>query len=265
MEVESETLAERRKREDKEASKAFWDVLEIDSRGYFCRRFTFYAWRFLDIPATWFREKIVEPLQKDRKLAFYHQKFNRVPTIDECPVTDRVCYEEAQWQYHMDKMVDGFILDILRNRMRNCRVYYGNEDYKCAKCFDEFEEAELNYYIKYGEIGARGDVLTAYMKQKHRMVWERRHPEIMEARAAARTEHKKQLEQGYYDPSFWKRNDARLFKNYTISLFAPMDFGGVFRGKRDNLSQDPEYYKRREEAKAKGEWKEQPNPFSVWP
>lgn len=26
-----------------------------------------------------------------------------------------------------------------------------------------------------GDLGAYGDVKTAYMKQKHRMVWERRH------------------------------------------------------------------------------------------
>lgn len=47
------------------------------------------------------------------------------------------------------------------------------------------EENELNFFIKYGELGQEGDVRDAYMKQKHRMIWERRHPEIMKARAEA--------------------------------------------------------------------------------
>lgn len=29
--------------------------------------------------------------------------------------------------------------------------------------------------MKYGDLGAYHNVRTAYMKQKHRMIWERRH------------------------------------------------------------------------------------------
>jgi len=40
---------------------------------------------------------------------------------------------------------------------------------------DKFYEAQLNYYIKYGDLGYSTRVEDAFMKQKHRMVWERRH------------------------------------------------------------------------------------------
>ncbi|KRY01174.1 NADH dehydrogenase [ubiquinone] 1 beta subcomplex subunit 10, partial [Trichinella pseudospiralis] len=261
-----ETLAERYKREDKEISKAFWEVLDINSRGTILLRFKYYVWRMLDIPATWMKENVVDPLQKDRKIPFYHRRFNRVRTIDECAVDDRVCYEEAQMQFHLDKMVDGYILDILRNRMQRCREYYINKaEYKCAKCIDDFEQAELNFYIKYGDMGYYGDVLTAYTKQKHRMIWERRHPEIMAARAEAREEHKRQMELGNYDPSFWKRKDPRLYKDYVISIFTPYNFSSFLRFKRDEPSQDPKFYKEREEARQKGEYKEAANPNLIWP
>ncbi|KRX26766.1 NADH dehydrogenase [ubiquinone] 1 beta subcomplex subunit 10 [Trichinella nelsoni] len=261
-----ETLAERYKREDKEISKAFWEVLDINSRGTILLRFKYYVWRMLDIPATWMKENVVDPLQKDRKMPYYHQRFNRVRTIDECAVDDRVCYEEAQMQYHLDKMVDGYILDILRNRMQRCREYYmNNAEYKCAKCIDDFEQAELNFYIKYGDMGYYGDVLTAYTKQKHRMIWERRHPEIMAARAEAREEHKRQMELGNYDPSFWKRKDPRLYKDYLISIFTPYNYSSFLRFKRDEPSQDPKFYKEREEARQKGEYKEPANPNLIWP
>lgn len=52
------------------------------------------------------------------------------------------------------------------------------------------EEGELNFFIKYGELGSEADVRDAYMKQKHRLVWERRHPEIMEQRAKTYEEYK---------------------------------------------------------------------------
>ncbi|KRY36187.1 NADH dehydrogenase [ubiquinone] 1 beta subcomplex subunit 10, partial [Trichinella spiralis] len=261
-----ETLAERYKREDKEISKAFWEVLDINSRGTILLRFKYYVWRMLDIPATWMKENIVDPLQKDRKMPYYHRRFNRVRTIDECAVDDRVCYEEAQMQYHLDKMVDGYILDILRNRMQRCREYYmNNAEYKCAKCIDDFEQAELNFYIKYGDMGYYGDVLTAYTKQKHRMIWERRHPEIMAARAEAHEEHKRQMELGNYDPSFWKRKDPRLYKDYVISIFTPYNYSSFLRFKRDEPSQDPKFYTEREEARQKGEYKEPANPNLIWP
>ena len=54
---------------------------------------------------------------------------------------------------------------------------------------DEFEEAVIvNYcrssnkdecfYSTDGDLGRYGDVKTAYMKQKHRLIWERRHGKV---------------------------------------------------------------------------------------
>lgn len=48
-----------------------------------------------------FAEKIVVPNQKD--YAWYHQRFRRVPTIDECYTDDPVCQHEAQQQFKRDK------------------------------------------------------------------------------------------------------------------------------------------------------------------
>jgi NADH dehydrogenase (ubiquinone) 1 beta subcomplex subunit 10 len=48
-----------------------------------------------------FSEKIVVPNQKD--YAWYHQRYRRVPTIDECYTDDPVCQHEAQLQFKRDK------------------------------------------------------------------------------------------------------------------------------------------------------------------
>ncbi|CAD7079185.1 unnamed protein product [Hermetia illucens] len=38
-----------------------------------------------------------------------------------------------------------------------------------------YEKAATNWFIKYGDLGGYGDAKTCYMKQKHRLIWERRH------------------------------------------------------------------------------------------
>lgn len=48
-----------------------------------------------------FIEKIVVPNQQS--YPWYHQKFRRVPTIDECYTDDVVCYFEANCQYKRDR------------------------------------------------------------------------------------------------------------------------------------------------------------------
>ena len=49
-------------------------------------------------------EKIVEPMQSRNKgIKYYHRRYPRVKTIDQCEVGDPVCVYEAQEQYKRDK------------------------------------------------------------------------------------------------------------------------------------------------------------------
>ncbi|KAG6794762.1 NADH dehydrogenase [ubiquinone] 1 beta subcomplex subunit 10 [Apis mellifera caucasica] len=128
----------------------------------------------LDTPVEYFREKIVIPNQK--KYPCYHQNFRRVPTIDECYESDVICRWEAQKQFERDKMVDDEILSILRQRYEDCGWYYGNDkDKYCNDLYKTYQDASTAWFIKYGDIGVPLSVVDAFMKQKHRMIWERRH------------------------------------------------------------------------------------------
>ncbi|GFQ83863.1 NADH dehydrogenase 1 beta subcomplex subunit 10, partial [Trichonephila clavata] len=127
----------------------------------------------IDGPATWFRETVVVPNQK--QYPYYHRVYQRAPTVDECYENDAVCMYEANEQFKRDMSVDGAIVDILRKRKVECVRYEGYESQeRCRKIFQDYAEAELNYFIKYGDLGAYAHVKYAYMKQKHRMVYERR-------------------------------------------------------------------------------------------
>lgn len=139
--------------------------------------FRAYLWALIDRPVTIWREKVVDPLHEKNKLHYYHRKFQRVPTIDECQVNDHVCIYEANTQYRRDKQVDSQIIHILRERMNDCMFYYGEHDQAkhCQKLVSDYEEAAGNWFCKYGDLGFFSDVTDAYMKQKHRMIWERRH------------------------------------------------------------------------------------------
>ncbi|KOB69789.1 NADH dehydrogenase [Operophtera brumata] len=55
----------------------------------------------VDTPVTWFRETVVEPNQK--QYPWYHQKYRRVPTIDQCYDGDVVCDFEANSQFKRDR------------------------------------------------------------------------------------------------------------------------------------------------------------------
>ncbi|XP_014469365.1 PREDICTED: NADH dehydrogenase [ubiquinone] 1 beta subcomplex subunit 10 [Dinoponera quadriceps] len=127
-----------------------------------------------DAPATYFREKFVEPNQK--KYPWYHQKYRRVPNIDECYSDDVVCFTEANCQFLRDKLVDDEILFILRSRFEQCAWYHGEDDVNlCKQLRKTYDDATTAWFIKYGDMGISLNVVNAYMKQKHRMVWERRH------------------------------------------------------------------------------------------
>jgi len=129
---------------------------------------------FFDRPVTWFRESIVEPNRKDYN--WYHRSFRRVPTIDECYTDDYVCIYEANDQFIRDRNVDNEILCILRQRMDDCvREEYPDYAPRCLILRDQYELAAANWFTKYGDLGADFHVKKAYMKQKHRLLWERRH------------------------------------------------------------------------------------------
>ncbi|VDO13415.1 unnamed protein product [Haemonchus placei] len=113
----------------------------------------------------------------------------------------------------------------------------------CAKVIEDMEENELNFFIKYGELGGEADVRDAYMKQKHRLIWERRHPEIMEARRQAIKEHKEKLANGEFDHSFWKKG---MFWHDKKHYEPPYEFflsKSPLEGDKP-LSKDWQYYKK---------------------
>ncbi|XP_064594527.1 NADH dehydrogenase [ubiquinone] 1 beta subcomplex subunit 10-like [Liolophura sinensis] len=133
------------------------------------------VFKILDGPATFFREKIVEPC-RGPKYYYYHRRFRRVPTIDTCEVGDVLCHFEADEQFKRDKKVDSKILTILRQRRQECEAYEGPDaPKKCQKFVKDLADAEENWFIKYGDLGVSATVTDAYMKQKHRLIWERRH------------------------------------------------------------------------------------------
>ncbi|XP_014669277.1 PREDICTED: NADH dehydrogenase [ubiquinone] 1 beta subcomplex subunit 10-like [Priapulus caudatus] len=140
-------------------------------------RFRHTLYKIIDTPVSLFRERVVEPNRKS--YPYYHRKFKRVPNIDTCDVGDYVCFVEAHEQFRRDKLVESEILAILRQRREACIAYEGADwKKKCQQVMDDYTNAETNWFIKYGDLGAYGNVKDAYMKQKHRLIWQRRHPEI---------------------------------------------------------------------------------------
>jgi NADH dehydrogenase (ubiquinone) 1 beta subcomplex subunit 10 len=131
--------------------------------------------KIFDGPATFFKEKVTTP----QNYPYYHRKYNRVPDIDQCSQDDFVCIHEANEQFYRDRKVDKNITKILGDRAKECYYREGQFDgaTRCRQLDDEHERAVTNYYIKYGDLSAAAGAKEAYMKQKHRLIWQRRHPE----------------------------------------------------------------------------------------
>lgn len=142
--------------------------------------------------------------------------------------------------------MDEYILDILDRRRCDCSYIHNGQMEKCVLQLENYEEAELNFFIKYGELGAFTDVRDCYFKQKHRMVWERRHPEVMAERERKFQEHKEQLARGEMDYSFWRR--GLVFQNKTQYMEPYGDFldKATVQGDRPT-SKDWQYYKKRQQ------------------
>uniref|UniRef100_A0A0K0G1K4 NADH dehydrogenase [ubiquinone] 1 beta subcomplex subunit 10 n=1 Tax=Strongyloides venezuelensis TaxID=75913 RepID=A0A0K0G1K4_STRVS len=240
---ETLTPIQRRRLQDRKEWEAYWKVRKLESEGTFFPAMRYYAQRAFDFPATFVRENIVEPLHDKYKKPYYHRRFNRVPEIDQCGVNDMACFYEANEQYRLDKLVDGNILDILKQRVDRCLNYDERNINKCANVIEDMEESELNFFIKYGEMGSEADCRDVYMKQKHRMIWERRHPEIMAERERLYKEHKEKLKAGKFDYSFWKKG---MFFQDKKNCEAPYEFV-LSKSTLENdkpLSRDWNYYKK---------------------
>ena len=125
--------------------------------------------------------------------------------------------EEANTQFKRDWLVEEEILHILRERMHDCFFYEKGtglahlqvckkltkklhknyftflfqvspqplidvkegSTHVCKPIYDAYQNAAENYFIKYGEISHYyGRAEDALAKQKHRIMWERRHGPI---------------------------------------------------------------------------------------
>lgn len=78
--------------------------------------------------------------------------------------------------------MEGNIVDILAARYEECaknntqeRRYKEDPESVCFEALSKYNKARENHYIKYGELPYYATAVDALMKQKHRMIWERRH------------------------------------------------------------------------------------------
>lgn len=153
---------------------------DVDSPMYRGRQWFF---KLMGRPAFWAHDSL-EKWRFSRpgwkRPVYYHRRYTRVTPIDQCEEGDIVCVHEANNQFTRDRKVEGFIINLLRERIEHCFTYEHNDwASKCKKLIDDWMDANTNFKIKYGEMGLFHNVITAYMKQKHRMIWERRYPERM--------------------------------------------------------------------------------------
>ncbi|KAF7489403.1 NADH dehydrogenase [ubiquinone] 1 beta subcomplex subunit 10 [Sarcoptes scabiei] len=145
---------------------------------------------FFDAPVTWFKVNVVDKY-RPAPYPYYHKKFRKVPAIDECYIDDYACIYEADNAFKRQRQVDFEILKILNYRFNRCLQWnrnineWDNAGTMCLKEREVLHQAEINAAIKYGELGPTSNVIDAYMKQKHRLIWERRQKEKDQSSIAA--------------------------------------------------------------------------------
>ncbi|XP_038063974.1 NADH dehydrogenase [ubiquinone] 1 beta subcomplex subunit 10-like [Patiria miniata] len=128
----------------------------------------------IDAPVTFVRD-FVEQQQNKRPYYYYHRQYRRVTPVEDCNTDDYVCLYEAEMQYRRDRLVDQQIIIQLQEMVGECSTREGpNAKSACRPLLDEYDEAATNYDIKYGGLGAAGNAVRCMMKQKHRMLEDRR-------------------------------------------------------------------------------------------
>ncbi|KAL3310926.1 NADH dehydrogenase (Ubiquinone) 1 beta subcomplex, 10 [Cichlidogyrus casuarinus] len=134
----------------------------------------------VDWPVTFFKTQIVDRVRVPTYT--YHERIPRVPTIDECKLDDDMCIHFANTQFKRDRRVDKNIIHILQQRFNRCQKWHQYDDEtrleKCARFENDLRDSQVNYFIKYQETAHPKDVVASFMKQKHRMLWERRYGEV---------------------------------------------------------------------------------------
>ncbi|XP_074600215.1 NADH dehydrogenase (ubiquinone) PDSW subunit [Brevipalpus obovatus] len=133
--------------------------------------------RIFEAPVEWFHDKVVIPNRRT-DLVYYHKKYKRVPTADTCYMDDFACRYEANQQYLRDRQIDDEIMEILRDRMKECFTYHGGwyaeHAYRlCEGLQRDALQAEVNFKIKYGNGQCGAPTATrAYLRQRIRMTRE---------------------------------------------------------------------------------------------
>ncbi|XP_077305511.1 NADH dehydrogenase [ubiquinone] 1 beta subcomplex subunit 10 isoform X1 [Lithobates pipiens] len=117
----------------------------------------------------------IERQRSKRKIYYYHRVFRRVPDLSQCLEDDLFCQYEAEMQWKRDRKVDNEILKIMRERYSACLNIEGyNSAHNCAHVKEQYAEASRGHKARYEYLGANGNARKCLLKQKERMIEERK-------------------------------------------------------------------------------------------
>ncbi|XP_063790997.1 NADH dehydrogenase [ubiquinone] 1 beta subcomplex subunit 10 [Pseudophryne corroboree] len=128
----------------------------------------------VDSPVTAFHDWM-ERQRANRKIYYYHQEFRRVPDLSQCLEDDHLCQFEADAQWRRDFLVDKEIINIIRDRFTACRAREGpSADQNCAELKEQYAQVCKGYQARYQDLGYFGTARKCLMKQKERLMQERK-------------------------------------------------------------------------------------------